>query len=51
VHHWVIDYAKPGGATAYWNLATVCRHDHQLVTHGGHKLEGGPGRWSWIPPP
>jgi hypothetical protein len=51
VHHWVIDYAKPGGATAYWNLATVCRHDHQLVTHGGHKLEGGPGKWNWIPPP
>jgi hypothetical protein len=50
VHHWRIDHAK-GGATAYWNLATLCRHDHDLVTHGGHKLGGGPGKWTWIPPP
>jgi 5-methylcytosine-specific restriction endonuclease McrA len=50
VHHWRIDYRKQG-PTAYWNLATLCRHDHDLVTRGGHKLEGGPGNWSWIPPP
>jgi hypothetical protein len=50
VHHYKIDYGKQG-PTAYWNLATLCRHDHDLVTHGGHKLEGGPGKWSWIPPP
>jgi hypothetical protein len=50
VHHYRVDYAK-GGATAYWNLATVCSHDHDLITHGGHRLEGGPGRWTWVPPP
>ena len=50
VHHYKIDYGKKG-PTAYWNLATLCRHDHDLVTHGGHRLEGGPGKWSWIPPP
>ena len=50
VHHYKVDHAK-GGATAYWNLATLCRHDHDLVTHGGHRLDGGPGKWSWIPPP
>jgi hypothetical protein len=50
VHHYRIDYAK-GGATAYWNLATVCSHDHDLISHGGHRLEGGPGKWSWVPPP
>jgi hypothetical protein len=50
VHHYRVDYAR-GGATAYWNLATVCSHDHDLITNGGHRLEGGPGKWSWIPPP
>jgi len=50
MHHWRVDHAK-GGPAAYWNLATVCSHDHDLITHGGHKLEGGPGKWSWIPPP
>jgi hypothetical protein len=50
VHHYRVDFAQ-GGATAYWNLATVCSHDHDLITHGGHRLEGGPGKWSWIPPP
>ena len=50
VHHWRVDYSKRG-PTAYWNLATLCSHDHDLVTHGGHRLEGGPGNWSWIPPP
>jgi hypothetical protein len=50
IHHWVTDYGKKG-ATAYWNLASACRHDHYLLTHGGHRLEGGPGNWKWIPPP
>ena len=22
-----------------------------LLTHAGHRLEGGPGNWTWIPPP
>jgi len=50
IHHWVLDYGKKG-ATAYWNRASVCRHCHHLLTHGGHRLEGGPGYWTWIPPP
>jgi 5-methylcytosine-specific restriction endonuclease McrA len=50
VHHYKIDYGKQG-PTAYWNLATLCRHDHDLVTYSGHRLTGGPGNWSWIPPP
>src|SRR4051812_33871627 len=50
IHHWVVDYGKRG-ATAYWNLASVCRHCHHLLTHGGHRLEGGPRNWTWIPPP
>jgi hypothetical protein len=50
IHHWVVDYGKRG-ATAYWNLASACPHDHHLLTHGGHRLEGGPGNWTWIPPP
>jgi len=50
MHHWRVDHAK-GGPAAYWNLATLCSHDHDLITHGGHKLDGGPGKWSWIPPP
>ena len=50
IHHYRVDYAK-GGVTAYWNLASVCSHDHDLITHGGHRLDGGPGRWTWVPPP
>jgi hypothetical protein len=50
VHHYRRDYAKQG-PTAYWNLATLCRFDHDLVTYGGHRLEGGPGDWKWIEPP
>ena len=50
IHHYRIDYGKHGPA-AYWNLAALCKHDHDLVTYGGHRLDGGPGCWSWIPPP
>jgi 5-methylcytosine-specific restriction endonuclease McrA len=50
IHHYKVDHAR-GGPVAYWNLCTVCRHCHHLLTHGGHRLEGGPGNWNWIPPP
>jgi hypothetical protein len=50
VHHWRVPHAK-GGPMAYWNAASVCPHDHDLLTHGGHRLEGGPGNWTWIAPP
>jgi hypothetical protein len=49
LHHYKIDYAQ-GGPTAYWNLATLCHHDHVLVTIGDHELGGGPGRWEWVLP-
>jgi hypothetical protein len=50
VHHYKIDY-RMHGPTIYSNLATLCRHDHRLVTVGGHKLEGEPGAWRWRAPP
>jgi hypothetical protein len=50
IHHWVVEVHKHG-VTALWNLASVCPHDHYLLTHAGHRLEGGPGNWSWTPPP
>jgi hypothetical protein len=50
IHHWRVPHAK-GGPIAMWNAASCCSHDHDLLTHGGHRLEGGPGNWTWIPPP
>ena len=50
IHHWRVPHAR-GGPMAYWNAASACPHDHYLLTHGGHRLEGGPGSWTWIPPP
>jgi hypothetical protein len=50
IHHWRVPHAK-GGPMAMWNAASCCPHDHDLLTHGGHRLEGGPGNWTWIPPP
>ena len=50
LHHYKVGFAR-GGATAYWNLASLCHHDHDLISDGGHRLEGEPGRWNWIPPP
>jgi hypothetical protein len=50
IHHWVVEVHK-NGVTALWNLASVCPHCHYLLTHAGHRLEGGPGNWTWIPPP
>jgi uncharacterized protein DUF222 len=49
VHHYRRDFAK-GGATAYWNLATLCHFHHDLITTGGHRLDGGPGQWRWCEP-
>jgi hypothetical protein len=50
LHHYKVDRAH-GGPVACWNVCCLCRHCHHLVTHGGHRLEGGPGNWTWIPPP
>jgi hypothetical protein len=50
IHHWRVPHAR-GGPMAYWNAASCCPHDPDSLTHGGHRLEGGPGNWTWIPPP
>jgi hypothetical protein len=47
--HWARDFAQ-GGPTALDNLARVCHHHHQLRTHRGFQLTGGPGRWRWTAP-
>jgi hypothetical protein len=49
VHHYRRDFAQ-GGATAYWNLATLCHFHHDLITTGGHRLDGKPGAWRWCEP-
>ncbi len=48
-HHYKIDVARRG-PTAYWNLATLCKYCHHLITDCGCVLAGGPGRWEWIEP-
>lgn len=48
-----IDHVKPvaeGGETSLSNLARLCHHHHYLKTFHGHRLRGGPGRWSWVGP-
>lgn len=50
VHHYRVE-VRDLGETAYWNVATLCRFCHRLVTNSGHRLEGGPGNWKWIEPP
>ncbi len=47
--HWARDFAQ-GGPTSLDNLARVCHHHHQLRTHQGFQLTGGPGRWRWTAP-
>jgi hypothetical protein len=48
VHH-TIPFAE-SGRTTLDELATVCHHHHDLITHRGFALRGGPGRWTWHPP-
>ncbi len=47
--HWRLNYGE-GGQTELANLVRLCPEHHALKTHGGWRLEGGPGHWSWIPP-
>jgi hypothetical protein len=47
--HWATDFAQ-GGPTSLDNLARLCHHHHQLKTHRGFELTGGPGTWRWSPP-
>jgi hypothetical protein len=47
--HSQIDYAEDG-PTELANLVRLCPEHHNLKTHGGWRIEGGPGRWRWIAP-
>ena len=47
--HCRVDYAE-GGVVSYDNIAKLCHHHHQLKTHQGYRLAGGPGHWEWIAP-
>jgi hypothetical protein len=49
IDHYVTDYANDGPASMD-NLARLCRHHHQLKTHQGFRLLGGPGSWRWLAP-
>ena len=47
--HVFVDYAK-FGPTELKNLVRLCVLHHDLKTHGGWRLTGGPGHWDWIAP-
>jgi hypothetical protein len=47
--HWRVDYGKDG-PTELENLVRLCPIHHDMKTHGGWRLSGGPGHWRWIPP-
>lgn len=49
IDHWRVDVAD-GGPTSLFNLARLCHAHHQLKTHHGYRLEGGPGHWRWVAP-
>jgi hypothetical protein len=47
--HVHIDYAD-NGPTELDNLVRLCPEHHSLKTHGGWRIEGGPGHWKWVAP-
>lgn len=47
--HWRVDFGDDG-PTELANLVRLCPAHHALKTHGGWRLEGGPGSWKWIAP-
>jgi hypothetical protein len=47
--HSGVDYADQG-PTELANLVRLCPEHHNQKTHGGWRIEGGPGRWRWIAP-
>nr|MDA8343239.1 HNH endonuclease signature motif containing protein [Actinomycetota bacterium] len=49
IDHWRLDFSR-GGLTALDNLCRLCAPHHRLKTRTGWRLEGGPGRWRWLPP-
>jgi hypothetical protein len=50
VDHRETDFGK-GGPTELANLVRLCGPHHNMKTNGGWRLTGGPGHWSWVPPP
>ena len=50
IDHWRLDFSR-GGLSALDNLCRLCAPHHRLKTRTGWRLEGGPGRWRWLPPP
>jgi hypothetical protein len=49
IDHWQVDFAKDG-ATRLDNLCRLCSRHHAMKTHGGWRLQGGPGKWRWVAP-
>jgi hypothetical protein len=49
IHH-LTPYSL-GGQTSIDNLARVCSHHHDQITHQGAKLEGQHPQWTWTSPP
>ena len=47
--HWAIDYSDDG-PLSLMNACRLCKHHHQLKTHNGFTLAGGPGTWRWVAP-
>lgn len=43
-HHWREDYAVCR-TTSLDELARLCKYHHDLITYGGFRLTGGPGKW------
>lgn len=49
IDHWRVDFSR-GGLTSLDNLCRLCTPHHRLKTRTGWRLDGGPGRWRWLPP-
>jgi hypothetical protein len=49
VHHRVSVFDH--GITSLANLVRICTWHHDQITYKGWRIEGGPDRWSWEPPP
>jgi hypothetical protein len=49
IDHWAIPVAR-GGPTSLDNTVRICAHHHDLKTHRGFVLSGGPGHWRFDPP-
>ncbi len=46
-----VDFHRDEGPTAHTNLGPLCRRDHVIKTHGGHRLaQTAPGEFEWTTP-